>query len=121
MAPLEVLAGLLIVTLLVLNANTAMMSQYQQASDHLQQRRKAQKLYLLLELHNWLVQSMTHTEASGTGESCPNAAPETAFVCSCTVCIMACTASGQFYTSLPDAAGPDTGGPHCHSDCVLRP
>ena len=48
-APLEVLAGLLTVTLLVLNANIAMMSQYQQASDHMQQRRKAQKLYLLLE------------------------------------------------------------------------
>ena len=60
-APLQVLAGLLTVTLLVLNANIAMMSQYQQASDHMQQRRKAQKLYLLLELHNWLVQSSTHT------------------------------------------------------------
>ncbi len=35
-------------------------------------------------------------KASGTGGSCPGAAPEIAFVCSCTVCIMACTASDQF-------------------------
>ena len=99
-APLEVLAGLLTVTLLVLNANIAMMSQCQQAPDQMQQPRKAQTLYLLLELHNWLVQFLTHTEASELGGSCPGAAPETDFVCSCTVCIMACTASDQFLNTL---------------------
>lgn len=48
-APLEVLACVLIETLQVLNANIAITSQYQQASDQMQQRRKAQKLYLLSE------------------------------------------------------------------------